>query len=131
MATKFDKEYLKVNLLVTAKARMISKLTSDPKRALETILQYLGIQTKHQHMTGISWFMNQMLRVNNFPHDLQVLTRKIVYGYRWRMEETFNSKIKHQCRSILVTRQKMLEEEFKKLYKKNLRSIRVIDKMNR
>ena len=130
MATTFLNQTYKVNLLIKEKVKMISKLTSDPKRALETILQYLGIQTKHQHMIGISWFMKQMLRVNNFPHDMQVLARKIVYGYRWRKEETFNSKIKHQCKSIVVTRQKMLEEEFKKLHKENLRSICVLDKMN-
>ena len=99
MATTFLNQTYKVNLLIKEKVKMISKLTSDPKRALETILQYLGIQTKHQHMIGISWFMKQMLRVNNFPHDMQVLARKIVYGYRWRKEETFNSKIKHQCKS--------------------------------
>ena len=63
-------------------------MTSDPKRAFETMNFYMGIQTRHQHMLGISWFMREMLRQNIFSHELQTLARKIVYGYKWRKEDT-------------------------------------------
>ena len=52
----------KVNLLVTSKIKDLAKLTSDPKRAFKTMNVYMGIQTRHQHMLGISWFMREMLR---------------------------------------------------------------------
>ena len=119
----------RVSLLVTERIKYLSKLTSDPKRASDNLHLYMGIQTRHQHMIGNLWFMNIMLLRNIYSHEVQTLARKIVYGFKWREIEIFNTKIQHQSRSIIQTRKKVQNEDFKKLLKEHKRSVRMLNKM--
>ena len=65
----------------------------------------------------------------SFPHEIHVLYRKIVYGYKWRHKDTFDNKIRRQCRTIVETRIVMANEDLRKLAIENKRSLRMLDKL--
>ena len=128
-ATQTSDFSYKIDLLVRSKISKISKTTSDPKRAHEVITQYMGIQTEHQTRLGHIWYMRSMLKADLFPHEIHILARKTVYGYLWRNKETFDNKIRRQCRVIVETRIKMASEDLRKLSIYNKRTICMLHKV--
>ena len=78
----FSNNNFKIDLLVKQQILKISKTTSDPKRANELINEYMGIQSENQTVNGHLWFMRSMLFQDIFPHEVHILARKIVYGYK-------------------------------------------------
>ena len=55
---KSQNHSLPVNLLVMQQMTVLAKKTSDPKRALDKMNKYMGIQMFHQTMIGRIWIMN-------------------------------------------------------------------------
>ena len=128
-STNHESSLYKVNLLVAKKSFEISKMTSDPKRAHETIKSHMGIQNYHQSMLGNIWFMRTMINRDIFPHEVHILARKEVHGYRWRNKCPYDNTIRRQCRAIIETRTIMTKEAIRKLYSDNKRSLRLLHKM--
>ena len=94
LSTKRESILNSVNLLVFKKIKEISNMTSNPKRAYETIKTYVGIQNYHQLMLGNIWFMRTMIYKDIFPHEVHILARKEIHGYRWRKECPYDNTIR-------------------------------------
>ena len=90
--------------MVMNKVEEFSQKTSKPKRVSEAVQRYLGIQGYQQSLVGKMWLMGQFLLLNIFPHEVQILARKIVYNYKCRNEDLRNSKIRTECRKVVNTR---------------------------
>ena len=61
-----------INLLVKKEILKLSNMTSNPKRVLQAVTYFVGVQTRHQIETGRMWFMREMMRRKIFTHELQV-----------------------------------------------------------
>ena len=68
-----DFHYL-IDLLMKKDIEKIVNKTSDPTRAREAVIDYVGIQLRHQTELGRMWFMRFLLRKNIFPQKVKEQT---------------------------------------------------------
>ena len=69
----------KLNLLVKAEIKKISKKTSNPKWVSEHLNLYIGLQSHHQIQLGKLFFMQRMQEKKAYSHEIQVLAKKTIY----------------------------------------------------
>ena len=110
-----------VDLLVKQKVKEICMKTSDPKGTFDAIIQYMGIQLRRQKLLGRIWFMGQLLMLNIFPHETQVLSQKITQGCNWRKVDKQWTQIYKECRKIVQTRIEIAHFDLRKLEKKKIK----------
>ena len=129
LGTTKTKYQMRVNLLVKTKLKNLSLKTSDPKRAMEILDKYLGIQVHHQTQMGKMWFMKSMIEQNIFTHEVQVLALKTIHGHKWRRNKEINSKIKRQCKEFVASRMAVTNEELRLAWKTNRKTVHMLNKV--
>ena len=127
--TSKSRYQMRVNLLVKTKLKNLSLKTSDPKRAMEHLDKYLGIQVHHQTQMGNMWFMKSMIEQNIFTHEVQVLALKMIHGPKWRRNKEINSKIKRQCKEIVASRMAVANEKLRLAWKTNRKTVHMLNKV--
>ena len=61
--------------------------------------------------------MSRMLYLHVFPHEVHVISRKIVHRHKWRDEAETSKQIRIECRKTVHTRLDLAQVEMKNVVK--------------
>ena len=119
----------KLNLLVKAEIKKISKKTSNPKWVSEHLNLYIGLQSHHQIQLCKLFFMQRMQEKKAYSHEIQVLAKKTIYEHKWRSQKELDSKVNKQCASIVGTRISLMLVHLRNWNKINMKVSHMFSKL--